>query len=82
MSAYRVPAYVEPTLALVAPRGLVRVNGSVCKCTAPGQLWCWWFDVKDGDQWYCRHGGGWVRHYSGGIWLSHQWKSLPPKEDV
>lgn len=65
MTPYREGAIVED-IDIVAkyPRGLVRANGVRCTCTAPGLLWCWWYDVQLNDRWFCDHGGGWLR--SGG----------------
>ncbi len=75
MSVYRESAVLP--LEPVGPRGLIRKNGAVCRCTAPGWLWCWWLDVGLGDRWYCSHGAGWERgsnpRYSAGyqiVWLS------------
>ncbi len=63
---YRTPE----SIALIVkqePRGLVRVNGRNCTCKPPGWLWCWWYEVRRGDLWYCDHGGKWERRYSGNI---------------
>jgi hypothetical protein len=83
MSAYRVPAYVEPPAAIVVskPRGLVRANGAVCRCSPPNWLYCWWFSVQPEDRWFCEHGGGWVRYWSystGSLWRE---MPAPPESD-
>lgn len=60
--AYRKPEPSPPApLSLPRPTGsfLVRANGSVCRCTPPGALSRWWYQIGNDDQWYCEHGGGW-----------------------
>lgn len=85
MNAYRESAALAPIVE-AQPRGLVRSNGSRCRCTAPGVLWCWWFDVREGDSWFCTHGAGWDRksdpRYPVGyrmIWTAGQRQSVEPK---
>lgn len=62
MSPYREGAE-QPEVAV--PHGLVRANGSPCRCCPPGFFWCLWFSVVRGDRWYCAHGGGWMRERDG-----------------
>lgn len=81
MNAYRESSAPLVPVA-VGPRGLVRANGARCRCTAPGRLWCWWFDVEEGDQWFCSHGAGWERksdpRYSRGYIV--RWYVASPSE--
>lgn len=80
--AYRIAASMP--LALVepvklAPRGLKRSNGACCTCTAPGRIWRWWNDVQYEDEWYCRHGFGWIwkqRTSPGGGYDWSRWELL------
>lgn len=58
MSAYRAPVDMP---VVVLPQGLVRANGSQCRCVPPSFLWCWWYGVQENDTWFCIHGGGWRR---------------------
>lgn len=79
MNAYREssPPPIEPVT--VGPRGLVRASGATCHCTAPGWMWRWWFDVQEGDRWFCTHGAGWERksdpRYNCGY--RYIWASMP-----
>ncbi len=63
MTPYRESAAPLSLVASAPPRGLLRTNGSACRCRPPGLLWCWWFHVCTGDRWFCRHGGAWKRHF-------------------
>lgn len=76
MIAYRDPAGMP---VVIVPQGLVRANGSRCRCVPPSSLWCWWYSVQAGDVWFCMHGGGWERERDHGAVLigRHRWKAGP-----
>jgi hypothetical protein len=61
MSVYRENAASFDIEVVRTCGGLVRKNGSRCKCTPPGIIWCWWYSVGPGDAWSCVHGGSWDR---------------------
>lgn len=80
---YRVAAAVDIPEAVTVPRGLVRSNGSRCRCAPPGWIYCWWFGVLPKDRWYCKHGGGWLRRSSYGTGrLADFWETAPQRGDA
>lgn len=79
MSPYRDASELP---VVIVPQGLVRANGSRCRCRPPGLLWCWWFEVQRNDRWFCIHGGGWRREYNAGaVVVSLYWDALPPSSN-
>jgi hypothetical protein len=76
----------EPGLVIVErkarPRGLVRANGALCRCSPPGRIFCWWYDVQPDDRWFCEHDGGWLRrtHHGTPLYRDH-WVELLPEGD-
>lgn len=69
------------SLSEASPCGLVRANGSRCTCNPPGLIWCWWYDVREEDRWFCAHGGEWVRVYDyGKVLFVQQWKTVRRSE--
>jgi hypothetical protein len=81
--AYRQLAEMVPIVETPKPRGLVRANGSHCKCAPPGRLWCWWYSVDAGDRWYCDHGGAWTHYVDHGVpfGLGDGWRATQPEGD-
>lgn len=80
---YRVPAIPSDALELLTegpPIGLVRANGSRCKCGPPGHLWCCWYSVQVGDRWYCAHGGGWERKPDYDVLFTNHWTAMPAEK--
>ena len=65
---YRSVGVSLPESRVSLPVGLIRANGSACTCKPPGTLWCWWYHVRAGDSWRCKHGGLWLRESSGGYY--------------